>query len=126
MPATINLGKDYTVSGLSGVSDLELTRTSERIDVSTRAGAKPIKKTTAGFEDMSFTCTVLGTSTTTFTIGKEYSLTLKGGTPLPMICMAANIEQPQEGVYNYKLTLRPGLESEITSQLVVGPGDFRV
>ena len=124
MPATINLGKDYTVAGLTGVSDLELTRTSERIDVMTRAGSKPIKRTMAGFEDMSFTCTVLGGATTAFTVGKEYSVTLAGDV-FPLICMSAVREEPQEGVYNYKLTMKPGVESELVNQLAVGPGDFR-
>lgn len=125
MPATINLGRDYTVAGLSGVSDLEVTRSGERIDVTTRAGAKPIKKTMAGFEDSTFTCTVLGGAATIFTIGKEYSLTLNGDV-LPLICMNAVREEPQEGVYNYKLTMKPGVESETANQLDVGPGDFRV
>ena len=125
MAATINLGRDYTVAGLTGVSDLELTRSGERIDVTTRSGPKPIKKTMAGFEDSTFTCTVLGGATTSFVIGKEYSLTLAGSV-IPLICMNANREEPQEGVYNYKLTMKPGVESETANQLTVGPGDFRV
>lgn len=124
MAATINLGKDYTVNGLSGVSDLELTRTSERIDVTTRAGAKPIKKTMTGIDDNTFTGTVLGTATTSFVIGKEYSLTLAGAS-ISLICMSVVREEPQEGVYNYKLTMKLGLESDSANQLDVGPGDFR-
>lgn len=124
MAATINLGKDYTVAGLSGVSDLELTATSERVDCTTRSGAKPIKKYKSGIKDETFTCTVLGKSDTKFVIGKEYSVTL-AGTAFPLICMQANREEPQAGVYNFKLTLRPGVESETANQLDVGPGDFR-
>ena len=69
MAVTINLGRDYTVVGLTGVSDLEMTYSGERIDVTTRAGAKPIKKYKTGFPDKTFTCTVLGKADTSFVIG---------------------------------------------------------
>lgn len=124
MAVTINLGKDYTVAGLTGVSDLEMTYTGERIDVTTRFGVKPIKRYKTGFPDKTFTCTVLGKNDTSFTIGQEYSITL-AGTVFSLICMSANREEPQTGIYNYKLTMKPGVQSEAENQLAVGPGDFR-
>jgi len=124
MAVTIKLGKDYTVAGLTGVSDLEMTYSGERIDVTTRFGAKPIKKYKAGFPDKTFTCTVLGKADTSFVIGQEYAVTLAGAA-FALICMSANREEPQEGVYNYKLTMKPGQESDAANQLTVGPGDFR-
>lgn len=123
--ATINLGRDYTVSGLAGVSDLELTYSGERIDVTTRAGAKPIKKYKAGFPDKTFTCTVMATATTSFTVGKSYSVTLGGEGALSLICMDASREEPQEGVITYKLTLKPGTESDVDNQVQIGPGTYR-
>lgn len=124
MGATINLGRDYTVSGLTGVSDLEVSLSGERIDVTTRFGTKPIKNYLAGFPDKTFTATVLATSTTEFIIGKAYSVTLPSGA-LSLICLQANREEPQEGVITYKLTLKPGLESEVENQIPVGPGTYR-
>lgn len=122
--ATYTLGRDYTVSGLTGVSDLEVTYSGERIDVTTRAGAKPIKKTVAGFPDKTFTCTVLAKADTTFVVGKKYSVTINGA-DLDLICMDANREEPQEGIVNYKLTLKPGEESDVTNQVTIGPGTYR-
>jgi len=119
------LGKAYTVSGLAGVTDLTVTFEGERIDVTTRKVAKPIKLTAAGFPDMTFECTVLATGTTTFSIGKAYPVTLNGAAFADMICMSANREEPQVGVINYKLTLKPGLESEVADQIAVGPGTYR-
>lgn len=124
MASTYVLGKDYTVSGLTGVSDLTLTLSGERIDVSTRAGAKPIKKTIAGFPDKSFECTVLAKADTFFTVGKAYALTLNGES-LSLICMSANREEPGEGIITYKLTMKPGEESDTANQVQVGPGQFR-
>ncbi len=124
MAATINLGRDYTVAGLTGVSDLEMTYSGERIDVTTRYGAKPIKRYKTGFPDKTFTCTVLAKADTFFTVGKQYTVTLAGDA-FTLICMDANREEPQEGIINYKLTMKPGEESEVDNQVQVGPGTYR-
>lgn len=116
MATTIKLGKDYTVSGLTGVTELELTRAGERIDVTTRAHQKPYKKTIAGFPDDTFTCTVLAEDTTKFTIGKAYPVTLNGTSFATLVCMGANREEPQDGIVTYQLTLKPGVESTVANQ----------
>ena len=125
MPSTYSLGKDYTVSGLSGVSELTVTRSGERIDVGTRCLAKPFKQTDVGLTDTTFECTVLATSTTIFTIGKGYTVTVAGESLGMLICMTANREEPQAGVITFKLTLKPGVESETANQIDIGPGDYR-
>lgn len=123
--ANYTLGKDYTVSGLTGVSELTVTREGERIDVTTRKQDKPFKATTAGFDDLTFECTVMATSTTTFSIGKAYTVTV-GGTSLgSLICMNATREEPQAGVITYRLTLKPGIESATADQVAIGPGTYR-
>lgn len=123
--ATYTLGRNYTVAGLTGVSDLTVTRDGERIDVTTREGAKPIKLTVAGFEDLTVECTVLATNTSTFSVGKGYSITLNGGTAKTLICMSATREEPQTGVITYKLKFRDGEESETDDQVAIGPGTYR-
>lgn len=125
MAATINLGRDFTVDGLAGVSDLDLEFSGERIDVTTRAGSKPIKQTVAGFPDMTFSCTVQATATTKFVIGKAYSLTLSIGGSMTLICLDATREEPKEGIVNYKLKLKPGIESDVENQIDIGPGNWR-
>lgn len=122
---TYTLGKDYTVSGLAGVSDLTLTREGDRVDVTTRKVDKPFKLTAAGLQSTTLEATVLADGDTVFTIGKEYSVTLNGGGAVDLICMTATREEPQSGVITYKLTLRPGEESETCDQVDVGPGTYR-
>lgn len=119
------LGKDYTVSGLSGVSDLTVTREVDRVDVTTRKNAKPFKMTASGLPSTTFECTVLADANTSFTIGQAYSVTVAGTALGSLVCMTANREEPQSGVINYKLTLRPGEESETCDQVDIGPGDYR-
>lgn len=119
------LGKDYTVSGLAGVSDLTLTTEVERVDVTTRKVDKPFKLTAGGLAAKTFECTVLADAETIFTIGKQYNVTLQGGAAIELICMTATREEPQAGVITYKLTLRPGEESELCDQVDVGPGTYR-
>lgn len=118
------LGKDYTVAGLPGVSDLTLTRDAERVDVTTRKNNKPLKLTAAGLQSTSFECTVLATDSTVFTIGKAYSVTLNNEV-IALICTGAAREEPQAGTVTYKLTMRIGEESETCDQIDVGPGEWR-
>lgn len=124
MAATINLGKNWTLTGLTGCSDLTVTRSGDAIDTTTRSGAAPIKKVKAGIPDYTFEGTVLAGATTAFVIGKEYVLTVNGGVK-NVICLSANREEPQEGVVTYKLTMKPGLESEGVNQVTVGASDYR-
>lgn len=119
------LGRDYTVSGLTGVSDLTVTKDGERIDVTTRKHQKPIKLTVAGFEDMTVECTVLATATTTFSVGQAYPITLNGTSVGTLVCMQATREEPQAGVINYKLKFRKGTASETNDQVPIGPGTYR-
>jgi len=67
---------------------------------------------------------VLAKADTFFTVGKQYTVTLAGDA-FTLICMDANREEPQEGIINYKLTMKPGEESEVDNQVQVGPGTYR-
>jgi len=125
MSANYTLGRDYTVAGLAGATDLEVTRAGERIDVTTRKQSKPIKQYVAGFPDLTFTCSVFATDSTTFSVGKAYTVTLNGDSLGALICMDANREEPQEGIVTYRLTFKPGLESETANQIPIGPGEWR-
>lgn len=127
MAVTYTLGRDYTVSGLTAATDLTVTRSGERIDITTRFHPKPFKSTVAGFGDLTFECSVYAEATTEFTIGKSYSVTLNGNAlgENGLICMTANREEPQEGIITYRLTFKPGLESEIDNQIPIGPGEYR-
>lgn len=123
--ATYTLGRDYTVSGLTGATDLTVTREGERIDVTTRGHQKPFKLTVAGFPATTVECSVFATATTSFIVGQAYSITLNGESFSNFICMSATREEPQAGVITYRLKFRPGSALPTASQVTIGPGDYR-
>lgn len=125
MAVTYKLGKNYTVDGLVGTTDLTVTHATERVDVTTRDGDHPFKKTVDGLHNLTFEGSVLATDTTEFIIGLTYPLTVNDVVLGDTICLAANREESQDGIVTYKLTLRPGLESKANNQVTVGPGEFR-
>jgi hypothetical protein len=109
---TINLGKDYTISGtLENVSDLTITKSGEKIDVTTRFGSKPIKFTTAGLPKITLDCTVIATDTTTFSLGGSIAVTSSGFTGT-VIIVSADRSEPHDGMVTYKLQLTPGSAME--------------
>lgn len=125
MPSSYTLGKNYTVSGLAGATDLVVTQAAERVDVTTRKGDKPIKASDAGLIDETFECTVLAEAATKFVIGKAYPVTLNGSVLADLVCLQANRDETRTGVITFKLKMRRGLESAATNQFDVGPGGYR-
>lgn len=109
--ATISLGKNYTISGgLTNVSDLTLTRSAEKIDITTRSGANPLKHTEAGLPKITLECTILAEASTTYSIGGSVSVTSSGYTG-SVIVTNADRSEPKDGTVQYKLTLTPGTAS---------------
>lgn len=109
--ASISLGKDFTVSGLVGASELTYTKTCEKIDSTTREGQKPYKTTMAGLADETLECSVFAEDDTVFNVGELKTITLSGNRQLSVIVMQANRSEPQAGVTTYQLTMRPATES---------------
>jgi hypothetical protein len=105
--ATYTLGKDYTVEGLTGASDLTWTQAGERLDVTTREGTKPYKKTVAGLVKHTVDCSVLAQDSTKFEIGETVSLVLNDQ-ERTCIVVQANRSEPKDGVVTYSLQLTPG------------------
>lgn len=123
MATTVSLGKDYTVSGLAGTTELTVTHSAEFVETTTRFG-KPIKRGKAGIPDYTFEGTVLGTASNSFVIGQGYTLTLNGESK-DVICMNVNREEPGDGTVTFKLTMKPGVASEAGNQITVGSGTYK-
>ena len=108
MATTISLGKDYTItSGLTNVSDLTLTRSGEKIDVTTRFGAKPLKYTEAGLPKITLECTVIAGADTTYPVGGSVTVASSGFSG-SVIIVSADRSEPHDGMVTYKLSLTPG------------------
>jgi hypothetical protein len=106
--ATITLGKDYTVDGLTGASDLTYAESGEKLDVSTRTGTKPYKQTKAGLVQKSLECTVFAEASTQFAVGEARTVKLNGGGDIACIVTSARRSEPKDGIVTYQLTLKPG------------------
>lgn len=125
MAVTYTLGKNYTVEGLAGASELTVTKEGERVDVTTRANAKPFKLSVAGLQATTIECSVFAESTTSFTIGLTYDLTLNDIEYADLVCLNATREESGAGVITYKLKFRPGYPSDSDQQAEIGPGTYR-
>lgn len=117
--ATINLGKDYTISGgLSNATDLTLTYSGDTIDATTRSGSKPVKHVEAGLNKITLEATILVEDTTSYSIGQAVSVTSSAFTG-SVIVLDAQYEEPDDGMVNVKLTLTPGTASDVADQIAV-------
>lgn len=115
--ATINLGKDYTISGgLSNVSDLMITYSGESIDATTRSGTKPVKHVETGLNKITIEATILVESTTNYSIGQSVQVTSSKFTGA-VIVLDADYSEPDDGVVTVKLSLTPGTASATADQI---------
>jgi hypothetical protein len=111
MAATINLGKDYTISGaVENISDLTVKVEAEKVDATTRFGTLPLKRYLAGLQKLTFECTVLAETATTFDIGGQVAVTTADYTGNLIVTKAPRSE-PQDGFVTYKLTMTTGTAS---------------
>jgi hypothetical protein len=111
MAQTINLGKDYTISGaVENVSDLTVKIEAEKIEATTRAGTLPLKRYVAGLPKKTFECTILAEAATTFSVGASVAITCSDHTG-NLIVVKAPRSEPKEGFVTYKLTLTTGTAS---------------
>jgi hypothetical protein len=115
MATTINLGKDYTISGaISNVSDLTVTIAGEKLEATTRGGGTaPIKRFEIGLGKFTAECTVKALAETTFAVGALVTVSLNGDSRSLLIVKAPRTE-PRDGQVEYKLTLTPGVASAHT------------
>jgi hypothetical protein len=115
--ATINLGKDYTISSsLSNVSDLTLTYSGDTIDSTTRSGSKPVKHVETGLNKITLEATVLVDETTNYKLGQSLSVTSTRFTG-SVIVADAQYDEPDDGIVSVKLTLTPGTASAEADQI---------
>lgn len=112
--ATINLGKDFNIDGLEACSELTWTQSAEKLDITTRTGAKPYKQTRAGLVKHTFEGTVFADADTSFEIGSARTLTVNG-TGYDVIVVNARRSEPKDGVVTYQVTMTPGYTSDNTA-----------
>ena len=118
MPTTILLGKNTTISGLTGVQDVSMTIEAEKVDATTKGSTGIYKRTIAGLSSRTLEATVLGDSTQTY--GKSVSVTVaaSGGTAFAItgVVTSAKRTQPIGGAEAVSITIKPGVANESANQ----------
>jgi hypothetical protein len=121
MATTILLGKNTTISGLTGVQDVSMTIESEKVDATTKGSAGIYKRTMAGLMARTLEATVLGDGSQTY--GKAVSVTVSpsGGTAFAIsgVITSAKRTQPVGGAEAVSLTIKPGVPLDNADQVTV-------
>jgi hypothetical protein len=119
MPTTIQLGKDTTISGLTGVQDVSITIESEKVDVTTKGATGVYKRTMAGLQSRTLEATVLGDSAQVY--GKQVSVTVTPtgitGFAITGVVTSAKRTQPIGGAEAVSITIKPGVALDSGDQV---------
>lgn len=113
MAFSYTLGKDYTIDGIAGVSELIVTDAGEKVDITTRYGTKPLRYTAVGLGKITLECTVMAEAGTTFEIGDTVEVDCPDFDGTALIVSAPR-EEGEDGAVTYRLTLTPGTASAET------------
>jgi orotidine-5'-phosphate decarboxylase len=116
MPTTIQLGKNTTISGLTGVQDVSMTTESEKVDATTKGSTGVYKRTVAGLTSRMLEATVLGDATQSY--GKQVAVTV-GGFSITGVVTSAKRTQPIAGAEAVSITIKPGIALDAGDQVTI-------
>ena len=121
MATTILLGKDTTISGLTGVQEVSMTIESEKVDATTKGSAGIYKRNVAGLQARTLEATVLGDSTQTYGKAVTVVVTAGGGTAFSITGVITNAKrtQPIAGAEAVSLTIKPGVALDSGDQVTI-------
>jgi hypothetical protein len=121
MATTILLGKDTTITGLTGVQDVSMTIEAEKVDATTRGSTGVYKRTVAGLQSRTLEATVLGDSTQSYGKSLTVTVTPSGGTAFAItgIVTRAKRTQPIGGAEAVSITIKPGVALDSNDQVTV-------
>jgi uncharacterized protein involved in type VI secretion and phage assembly len=121
MATTILLGKDTTISGLTGVQDVSMTIEAEKVDATTKGSSGVYKRTVAGLQARTLEATVLGDSSQTYGKAVAVTVTPSGGTAFAItgVITSAKRTQPIGGAEAVSITIKPGVALDAGDQVTV-------
>lgn len=119
MPTTIQLGKDTTISGLTGVQDVSMTTEVEKVDATTKGATGVYKRTVAGLKSRTLEATVLGDTAQVYGKAVTVSVTPSGGTAFSItgVITSAKRTQPIGGAEAVSITIKPGVALDAGDQV---------
>jgi hypothetical protein len=121
MATTIQLGKDTTISGLTGVQDVSLTIEAEKVDATTKGSTGVYKRTVAGLQARTLEATVLGDTTQSYGKAVTVTVTPSGGTAFAItgVLTSAKRTQPIAGAEAVSVTIKPGIALDSGDQVTI-------
>jgi hypothetical protein len=121
MATTILLGKDTTISGLTGVQDVSMTIEAEKVDATTKGSTGVYKRTVAGLQSRTLEATVLGDSTQSYGKAVTVTVSVTGGTAFSItgVLTSAKRTQPIGGAEAVSVTIKPGVALDAGDQVTV-------
>ena len=126
MATTILLGKDTSITGITGVQDVSMTIETEKVDATTKGSAGIYKRTVAGLMSRTLEATVLGDGAQTY--GKIVFVTVTPSAPsgstgttftITGVVTSAKRTQPIGGAEAVSITIKPGVALDSGDQVTV-------
>ena len=121
MATTIQLGKDTTISGLTGVQDVSMTIEAEKVDATTKGSTGVYKRTIAGLQARTLEATVLGDTTQSYGKAVTVTVSVTGGTAFAIsgVLTSAKRTQPIGGAEAVSVTIKPGIALDAGDQVTI-------
>jgi hypothetical protein len=121
MPTIIQLGKDTTISGLTGVQDVSMTIESEKVDATTKGSTGIYKRTISGLQSRTLEATVLGDATQSYGRAVTVTVSVTGGSPFSItgVLTSAKRTQPIGGAEAVSVTIKPGIALDAGDQVTI-------
>ena len=121
MATTIKLGKNTTVSGLTGVVDSSISVEVEKVDATTRGSTGLYKRTVAGLQSRTLEVTILGDQSQEWGALKTVTVSVSGVSQLAMTGVVTNVKrsEPVGDKITSALTIKPGEPVENADKISV-------
>jgi hypothetical protein len=110
MPTTIKLGKNTTVSNVTGVVDASMKIEVEKVDATTRGASGVFKRSVAGLQSRTLEVTAIGDHTRTYGSSTYVVVAVSGSTEMAMtgVITAVKRSEPIGDKISSTITIKPG------------------
>jgi hypothetical protein len=110
MATTIKLGKNTSVSGVTGVVDASMKIEVEKVDATTRGSSGVYKRTVAGLQSRTLEVTAIGDYTRIYGAQTSVTVAVSGAAEFAMTGVITNVKrsEPIGDKISSSITIKPG------------------